>query len=145
MSYTVSKVEMWTGEIADRVGGLNAKLEAVAEAGVDLEVVIARRNPQQPGKGVVFLGPIKGTKAQGAASAAGLSHAGDLFALRVEAANKPGDCARITRMLTDAGINLRGLSATVCGAKYVLSLGFDSEDAASKAAGLLSGAGNKRK
>jgi len=145
MSYTVSKVEMWTGEIADRVGGLNAKLEAVPGSGVALEVVIAPRNPQQPGKEVVFLGPIKGTKAQQAASAAGLSRAGDLFALRVEAANKPGDCARITRMLTDAGINLRGLSATVCGSKYVVSLGFDSEDAASKAAGLLSAGGQKRK
>ena len=43
------------------------------------------------------------------------------------------------------GINLRGLSATVCGSKYVVSLGFDSEDAANKAAGLLSGAGEKRK
>ncbi len=145
MSYTVTKVEMWTGAIEDRVGGLNAKLEAIAEAGTDLEVVIARRNPQQPGKGVVFLGPIKGTKAQQAASAAGLSRAGDLFALRVEATNKPGDCARLTRMLTDAGINLRGLSATVCGTKYVLSLGFDTEAAADKAAGLLSGAGTKRK
>jgi hypothetical protein len=145
MSYTVSKVEMWTGEIEDRVGGLNAKLEAVAEGGTDLEVVIARRNPQQSGKGVVFLGPIKAAKAQQAASAAGLRRAGDLFALRVEATNTPGDCARLTRMLTDAGINLRGLSATVCGAKYVLSLGFDSEDAADKAARVLSGAGAKRK
>src|SRR5262245_13032386 len=98
MSYTVSKVEMWTGEIEDRVGGLNAKLEAVAQAGVDLEVVIARRNPQHPGKGVMFLGPIKGSKAQQAASAAGLSRTNDLFALRVEASNKPGDCAHLTRM-----------------------------------------------
>src|SRR5205823_14760928 len=56
-----------------------------------------------------------------------LSRANDLFALRVEGANKPGDCSRVTRLLADAGINLRGLAANVCGTKYVLSLGFDSE------------------
>jgi hypothetical protein len=145
MAYTISKVEMWTAEIEDRVGGLNAKLEAIADAGVDLEVVVARRQPQQPGKGVVFLGPIKGGKAQQAAAANGLSRATDLCALRVEAPNKPGDCARVTRLLSDAGINLRGLSATVCGAKYALSLGFDSEDDAAKAERLLQGAGKKRK
>jgi hypothetical protein len=143
--YTVSKVEMWTGEIEDRVGGLSAKLEAVAQGGVDLEVVVARRNPQQPGKGVVFLGPIKGAKAQQSAQTAGLRRATDLFALRVEAANKPGDCAKVTRMLADAGINLRGLSATVCGSKYVLSLGFDTEDAAAQAARVLSDAAGKKK
>jgi hypothetical protein len=145
MAYSVSKVEMWTAEIEDRVGGLNAKLEALAKAGVDLEVVVARRQPHQPGKGVVLLGPIKGAKAQQAAAAAGLTKATDLFALRVEAPNKAGDCARVTRMLTDAGLNLRGLSATVCGSKYALSLGFDTEDAAAKAASLLAGTGSKRK
>jgi hypothetical protein len=145
MSYTVSKVEMWTREVEDRVGGLNSILEAIAAAGVDLEVVVARRQPHQPGRGVVFLGPIKGGKAQQAASAAGLSRATDLYALRVEAPNKAGDCAHVTRLLTDAGINLRGLSATVCGSKYALSLGFDSAEDATQAARLLQGAGGKRK
>jgi hypothetical protein len=144
MSYTVSKVEMWSAEIEDRVGGLSDKLEAIADAGADLEIVVARRQPHQPGKGIVFVGPIKGAKAQKAAAAAGLSRASDLFALRVESPNKPGDCARVARMLADAGINLRGLAATVCGGKYVLSLGFDTQDAAAKAARLLAG-GSKRK
>ncbi len=73
-----------------------------------------------------------------------MSRATDLFALRVEAPNKAGDCAQVTRLLTEAGINLRGLAATVCGSKYVLSLGFDSQDAAAQAARLLAG-GSKRK
>jgi hypothetical protein len=145
MPYTVTKVEMWTGEIEDRVGGLGAKLEAIAQAGTDLEVVVARRQPHQRGKGVVFLGPIKGTKAQKAASAAGLARAPNLYALRVEGPNKAGDCAHMTRLLADAGINLRGLTATVCGGKYVLSLGFDSADAAGQAARILSRGGGKRK
>ena len=51
MAFTANKVEMWTGEIDDRIGGLAALLEPLAEAGVDLEVVVARRQPGMPGKG----------------------------------------------------------------------------------------------
>jgi hypothetical protein len=137
MPYIVSKVEMWTGQIEDRVGGLSTKLAALADAGVDLEIVVARRQGHQPGTGVAFLGPVKGTKAQKAAAAAGLTRAPDLFALRVEGTNKPGDCRQVTRLLADADISLRGLTATVCGSRYVLALAFDSEADAMKAAGLL--------
>ena len=144
MAYTVSKVEMWTAELEDRVGGLGAKLAALADAGVDLEIVVARRQPHLPGKGVAFLGPVKGTKAQQAAAAAGLTRAPDLFALRVEGPNKPGDCHNVTRLLAEAGISLRGLSATVCGSRYVLSLGFDTAADATQAAALLKRAGGKK-
>jgi len=145
MAYTVSKVDMWAGEIEDRVGSLSAKLAALAEAGVDLEIVVARRQPHMPGRGVVFAGPVKGAKAQQAAAASGWSRTPDLFALRVEGPNKPGDCQHVARMLAEAGINLGGLAATVCGSRYVLSLGFDTEADATKAAGLLKGAGGKGK
>ena len=141
MAYSVSKVEMWTAEIDDRIGGLDATLAPLADAGVDLEIVVARR--QQPGRGVVFAGPIKGAKGQKAAAAAGLTRAADLFALRVESPNKAGDCRKVTGLLADAGISLRGLTATVCGSRYVLSLGFDSEADAARAAGVLKGAGKK--
>src|SRR5262249_21507787 len=126
MAFNANKVEMWTGEISDRVGGLAAVLAPLAEAGVDLEVVVARRQPGMPGKGVVFLGPIKGAKAQQAAATAGLKKTPDLAALRVDGPNKPGECQRLTKLLADAGINLRGLAATVVGDKFTISLGFDS-------------------
>jgi hypothetical protein len=58
---------------------------------------------------------------------------------------KAGDCARVARKLADAGISLRGLTATVCGSKYVLSLGFDNQDTVAQAAKLLAGGGSKRK
>ena len=143
MAYTVNKVEMWTGEIDDRVGGLAEKLEALADAGADLEVVVARRQPHRPGKGVVFVGPLTGAKVQKAAEAAGLTKARDLVALRVEGPNKPGECSRLARRLADAGLNLRGLTATVLGNKFALSLGFDSDADATKAAGVLRAAGSK--
>jgi hypothetical protein len=145
MAYTVDKVEMWTGALQDRVGGLAAKLQALADAGVDLEVVVARRQAHLPGQGLVLLGPIKGAKAQQVATAAGLTKATDLVALRVEGPNKPGECYRLTRLLADAGINLRGLAAAASGGKFAVSLGFDSDAEATKAADLLKSAGGKRK
>jgi hypothetical protein len=144
MAYTVNKVSIWSGEIEDRVGGLAAKLEALAEAGVDLEVVVARRQAHLPGKGLVLLGPIKGAKGKAAATAAGLSEVSEV-ALRVEGPNKPGEGSRLARLLADAGINLRGLAATVSGAKVVISLGFDNEADADHAGRLLRAAGARRK
>jgi hypothetical protein len=145
MAYKVSKVDMWMGELDDRVGGLAAKLEPLAEAGADLEVVIARRQPQMPGKGVVFLGPVAGVKAQRAAESAGLRKASDLAGLRVEGPNKPGECSRLTRALASAGLNLRGLSATALGKNFALALGFDSDADADKAARVLRAMGGKGK
>jgi hypothetical protein len=145
MAYTVSKVTMWTGEIEDQVGALAAKLEPLANAGVDLEVVVARRQPDKPGKGVMFAGPLTGAKAEKAAAATGLTKATNLVALRVEGTNKPGECQRLTRLLADAGINLRGLSAVALGSKFVTALAFDNDAAANKAAGLLRAAGAKKK
>jgi hypothetical protein len=137
MAYTVSKVDVWSGEIADRAGGLAAKLEPLAKARVDLSFVIARREPHRPGSGVVFLGGVSGTKGTKAAADAGLAKTTDLAALRVEAPNKPGDCHRLVSQLADAGLNLRGLSASVCGKKYILVLAFDSQDDAAKAAQVI--------
>ena len=137
MPYQVSKVDVWTGAIADRAGSLADKLEPLAAAGVDLSFLIARRQPHTPGRGVVFLGGVSGAKANKAAKAAGLRKATDLFALRVEGSNRPGDAQRVARRLADAGINLRGVTASVIAGKYVLILGFDSAADAGNAARLL--------
>lgn len=145
MTYTVHKVEMWSGEIDDRVGGLVAKLEPLASAGADLEIVIARRQPHLPGKGIVFLGPLKGAKVLAAAQAAGIAKTSDLAALRVEGPNKPGEGFRLANRLKEAGINLRGFSATVLGKKFTASLGFDSSADADKAASVLQTVPTKRK
>jgi hypothetical protein len=139
--YSISKVDVWTRAIDDRTGSLAATLEPLADAGVDLVFLIARRRTLVPGKGVVFLGGVSGAKGAKAAAAAGLRKATDMVALRVEGANKAGDCHRVARRLADAGINLRGVSASVIGRKYVLIIAFDNADDATKAARLLRSAG----
>jgi hypothetical protein len=145
MSYTVHSVDVWVGEIEDRVGGLAAKLGPLAEAGANLEMVVARRQPHQPGTGVVFVGPVTGASARRAAAAAGLARTDDLAALRVEGPNRQGEGSRLARLLADAGLNLRGLSAAVLGNKFVALLAFDTSADAGRAARLLRASGVRRK
>jgi hypothetical protein len=139
MPVKVTKVEVWAGEMVDQPGGLARVLGAVGAAGADLECVIARRQPDKPGSGVVFVTPIKGRKAQDAAKAAGLMKAGNIATLRVDGADKPGLGGRITQAIADAGVNMRGVSAAVVGNKFVAYIGFDSADDANKAARALRG------
>ncbi len=141
MPYEISKIEVWTGTIEDRAGSLAAKLAPLADAEVDLSFLIARRNTNVPGSGVVYLGGISGAKAMKAAAAAGLTKATDMAGLRVEGPNKPGDCQRVASTLAGAGLNLRGVSASVIGSKYVVILAFDNQADADKAAQLLRGKG----
>ena len=141
MGYNVSKFDVWTGEINDRVGGLASALGPLSTAGADLAFVVARRQPNKPGRGVVFIGGVSGAKATKAAASARLAKSNEMAALRVEETNKPGSCHRMTRLLAIAGINLRGLSATVIGKKCVYILAFDGTADADRAARVLRAAG----
>jgi hypothetical protein len=126
MAYTIKKVDVWAGEIADRPGGLGATVEALSNAGADLEFLISRRAPDRPGTGVVFLTPVKGTKQKNAAQTAGLSTTDSLHSVRVEGPDRPGLGTTLTRALRDSGINLRGVSAAALGRRMVTYLAFDN-------------------
>jgi hypothetical protein len=126
MAYSVKKVEVWAGEIADRPGGLSATVEALSGAGANLEFIVARRAADKPGTGVVFVTPIKGTKQKGAAQIAGLATTDSLHSVRVEGPDKAGLGAKMTKALAEAGINLRGLSAAALGRRGVSYFAFDS-------------------
>jgi hypothetical protein len=137
MKLNVNRTDTWAAAIDDRPGGLADKLAALAAAGVNLEFIIARRAPEQRGSGVVFVTPLKGAKQIKAAEAAGFQKTGSLHSLRVEGADKPGMGAKLTKVLAEAGINLRGLSAAALGKRYITHLALDTAQEAAKAAGLL--------
>lgn len=137
MALEVKKVDVYSAEIEDRPGALAEKLAPLAEAKVDLAFAIARRKPDSPGKGVVYLGPITTAKGKKAAQTAGLAPATELAALRIEGPNKPGALHAVTKALAEAGINLRGVSASVIGKRWVCFLAFDTADDAQKAARVL--------
>ena len=71
MALKVTKTEMWSVTIDDQAGGAAEKIEPLAAAGANFEFVFARRTPEQPGKGVVFVTPVKGAKVVKAARNAG--------------------------------------------------------------------------
>jgi hypothetical protein len=134
MALKVEKVDVWAAAIEDQPGGLAGKLDVLAEAGADLEFIIARRSPDKPGTGVVFVTPLKGDEEIGAAAeVAGFADTPSLHSVRIEGDNQAGIAARLTLQLADAGINLRGLSAAVIGERFVAHLAFDSEEDAAKA------------
>jgi len=137
MALTANRVDIWAGSITDKPGGLAAALQPLAAAGAKLEYVMARRAPQKKGEGVVFVSPIKGAKQAGAARKAGLHKTKSLFAVKVEGADKAGLGAAMTCALAEAGVNLRGLSASVIGRKFVLWLALDNAKDASKTVRVL--------
>jgi hypothetical protein len=126
------RVTTWAAAIEDQPGGLAAKLCALALAGVNLEFLIARRAPDKPGTGVVFITPVEGAKQCRAAKAAGFRKAGNLHTVRIEGDDKPGLGARLTREFADQGLNLRGFSAAAIGNKFVCHVAVDSETEAAK-------------
>lgn len=130
-------MDVWAASIKDQPGGLSQILEALQAEGADLDFILARRAPDQPGTGVVFVTPLRGDKEIAAATELGFNVTHSVHSVRVEGANQPGLAARVTRLLGDAGINVRGLSAAVLGARFILYLGLDTEADADKALGVL--------
>jgi len=137
MALQVTQVDVWAASIEDRPGGVAEKLDALAKAGANIEFVIARRAPDKPGTGVLFVTPIESGKQAAAAETAGFAAADSLHSVRVEGPDEPGLGARITRALADSGINLRGLSAAAIGDRCVCYLALDSAADAANAAQVL--------
>ncbi|HUU83157.1 MAG TPA: amino acid-binding protein [Phycisphaerae bacterium] len=143
MSYEITKEEVWVGTIEDRAGGLAEKLEAVSRAGVDLEFLIARRAPDEPGTGVVFMAPMRGDESVRAALQAGLTQWTSASSLRVEGPDRPGLGALITWTVANEDINVRGVSGAKLGERSVFYLAFDSAADADKAHEALTNALNR--
>jgi hypothetical protein len=137
MSLQIRKVQVWSGEIADRPGAAAATLERLVRAGADLEFVFTRPHPKQPDTSVIFLAPISGPAQIHAAREAGLAPALDVAMLCVEGDNRQGIGYEIMSRLAVAGINLRGLSISSLGSRFAAYLAFDGPDTATLALQLL--------
>lgn len=135
----VQRVDTWVAPLQDQPGNLADKLSALSKAGASLEFVLARRAPDKPGTGVVFVTPISGTAQSKAAEQAGFRKTKSLHALRVEGADRKGEGARIARALAEKGLNLRGLSAATIGRKFVAHIAVDTPADVAKAARILRG------
>jgi len=133
MEMIVEREDVWIASLEDKPGALAAKLAALADVGADLDFVIARRSPDRPGTGVMFVTPVRGDAELKAASEIGFSAANRLHSLRVEGANVKGLAGKVSGKLGAAGINIRGFSGAVIGKRFVLHIAFDAADLRDKA------------
>jgi hypothetical protein len=127
---TVERVDVWAASIADHPGALANLLLSLKEVGADLEFVLARRTPEAPGAGVVFVTPLRGDREIAAAAEVGFNVSRRVQAVRVEGTDRPGIAADLTRRIADYGISLRGFSAAVMGTRFIAHVALDeAEDA----------------
>jgi len=126
MELFAERVDVWAAPIQDKPGGLADVLGILREAGVDLKFIIARRAPDQPGKGVLFVTPLQSDGEIRAAAQVGFNVTHSLYSVRVMGRDRPGIAAELTQKLADAGINLRGFSAAVIGTQFVAYFAVDS-------------------
>ena len=137
MELTVQRVDVWAASIKDEPGALAWVLSELRRAGADLDFIVARRAPDKPGTGVVFVAPLKGDNVIAAARDSGFDVTRSLHAVRVEGRNVAGRAAELTGMLADRGIHLRGLSAATLGDRFIMDLAFDSDTDADRATEIL--------
>ncbi len=140
MELTVEQVDVWAASIEDEPGALSRVLTGLREAGADLNFAIARRSHEKPGTGVIFVTPLQGDREIAAAKNLGFNVTSTMHSVRVEGPNQPGAGAVITKVLAEAGINLRGFSAAVLGTQFVLYIALDTADDASKTIDVLKSA-----
>lgn len=124
--HMVKGLDVWAASLQDKPGALAEKLTTLKNAGADLEFIIARRTPEQPSTGVVFVTPVRGDLEVEAAIDAGFSVSRSLHVVRVEGPDQPGIAADLTQKLASEGISLRGFSAAVAGTRFIAYLALDS-------------------
>ncbi len=137
MKLRVTRTDVWSTTIDDQPGGVAAVLGPMAKAGASFEFALARRTREQPGKGVLFVLPVKGAKAIKAALEAGLAKAEGIYTVKIEGSDKPGTAATIAAALAGAGISFRGISAIAVGRKFAGYLSLDSAEDAARAVSVL--------
>ncbi|SCK15995.1 aspartate kinase [Variovorax sp. HW608] len=137
MDLLVESVDVWAASVPDQPGGVAQVLTVLREAGADLQFIIARRAPEEPGKGVVFVTPLQGDAEIRAAALVGFNVTRRLHCVRLIGADRPGVAAALTQKLADGGINLSGFSASVIGKQFVAYVGLDSLADANKAMEIL--------
>jgi hypothetical protein len=137
MALKVQKVDTWKAMLRDKPGELAAKLSALAKAGINLEFVIARRSPEKPGTGVVFVTPIEGAAKGRAAQLNGFQRTKSMHTVRIEGTDRRGEGARIAQVLAEKGVNLRGFSGASISKKFVAHLALDGAAEAAQALRVL--------
>ena len=134
MAYQITKENVWVGDLEDRPGALAGKLGILSRAGANLEFILCLRNMTMPGTSMLFVSPVRGDDEVQAAARAGLTKWTTAHSLRIEGPDRPELGADVSRAVGNAGVNIRGASASKHGEQAVFYVAFDSRSDADKAA-----------
>jgi len=140
MAVTVKKAVLWRRDLENRPGTLADALKPLADAKINLQVVMGYRLPTEHNKSVLELYPVSGGKAETAAKQAGLAPASGIHCLVVEGDDSVGLGHKMASALAQAGINITFAIVQVTGRRFSGVFGFDTEDGANKASGILKAA-----
>lgn len=100
------KSPVWAASIPDKPGGLAGAPKTLRDVGADQQLIIARRSPDKPGEGVVFVTPLQGDREMVAAAVAGFNIAQKQHCVRVLGSNQPGLAAALTEDLVQRLVDL---------------------------------------
>src|SRR5262249_38703842 len=145
MGFKMDRVHVWSGQVADEVGGAASKLTHLAQAGANLEYIFTKRLPDKPGSGILYVAPVTGAAQVRAARMAGLSETDYPVVRRIEGDNEAGLGHRLAQQWALAGISLQGLTMAVLGNRFVGYAAFDSVADANRAAQILADLGSAGK
>ena len=137
MALKVSKADVWAVTLEDRAGGAADKLEGAGEGRREPGDGARAPHPEQPGKGVMFVTPLKGAKAMKAAQDAGMGKPENIHSVRIEGGDKAGPRLEDRAALGDAGVSFRGMSAAAIGKKFVSYIACDTADDQARAIAAL--------
>lgn len=140
MDLMIEGVEVWAASIKEGPGSLASLLSGLRQAGADLELVVARRTPEGPGAGVVFVAPLRGDREVAAAADLGFNITRSMACARVEGPDRPGVAAELVERLARAEIPLLGLSAAVIGPRFILYARLESMSEVEEAKRVFAGA-----
>jgi hypothetical protein len=136
MGLTLRRITLWREEVDNTPGILAKVLGPLADAGMNLQVVMGYRFPGNETKAAIEVYPVSGKKTVDAATSAGLS-ASTIPTLLVEGDNRQGLGKAIAEAIAEAGINLGFLVTQVVGRRYSSVIGFENEEDAKRATSLI--------
>ena len=136
MAVSIKKVTLWRTEVENKPGALSSVLAPLAEAGVDLQVVMGYHYPGEENKAAIEVSPVSGKKSTTAASKAGLA-ASAIPTLLVQGDDRPGLGHAIAQAIAEAGINVTFLVAQVIDTRFSAVMGFEDEAASKQATTLI--------
>jgi len=141
MAISVRKTSLWRREVDNKPGTLARTLQPLADAGADLEIVMAYGIGN---KAAIEVAPITGKRVTASAATAGLAES-RVPAVVVTGDNRAGIAHAFARAIGDAGINLSFLVAHAVGNRFSSVFGFESEADADRAIPLLKNAATARR